>query len=103
MFVVSTIVRLKSTRSGAGFHTSSMRNYIGVNTRVVWGWITRIVVSSRKMKGFAMEVPVIETERLLLRGHRLDDFEALAAMWADPAVVRFIGGKPSVAAKLNVQ
>jgi len=42
-----------------------------------------------------MDVPVIETERLTLRGHRLDDFEALAAMWADPAVARFIGGKPS--------
>ena len=42
-----------------------------------------------------MDVPVIETERLLLRGHRLDDFEDLAAMWADPAVTRFIGGKPS--------
>jgi RimJ/RimL family protein N-acetyltransferase len=38
--------------------------------------------------------PVIETERLLLRPHRVDDFEACAAMWADPAVTRFIGGKP---------
>lgn len=42
-----------------------------------------------------MEIPVLETERLILRGHRLDDFDALAAMWADPAVVRHIGGKPS--------
>ena len=42
-----------------------------------------------------MDVPVIETERLILRGHRLDDFEALAAMWGDAAVARFIGGKPS--------
>ncbi len=42
-----------------------------------------------------MTVPVIETERLVLRGHRLDDFEALAAMWGDPEVARFIGGKPS--------
>lgn len=41
------------------------------------------------------EVPEIETERLLLRGHRLDDFDASAAMWADPAVARHIGGKPS--------
>ena len=40
-------------------------------------------------------IPVIETERLRLRGHTLDDFAALAAMWADPAVVRFISGKPS--------
>jgi RimJ/RimL family protein N-acetyltransferase len=40
-------------------------------------------------------VPVIETERLRLRGHELRDFDASAAMWADPEVARFIGGKPS--------
>jgi RimJ/RimL family protein N-acetyltransferase len=39
-------------------------------------------------------IPTIETERLILRPHRLDDFEAYAEMWADPDVVRFIGGKP---------
>jgi RimJ/RimL family protein N-acetyltransferase len=38
---------------------------------------------------------VIETERLLLRGHKLSDFESLAAMWADPGVTRYIGGKPA--------
>jgi RimJ/RimL family protein N-acetyltransferase len=36
----------------------------------------------------------IETERLILRRHRLDDFAHSAAMWADPAVTRHIGGKP---------
>ena len=40
-------------------------------------------------------VPEIETLRLRLRGHRLDDFDRLAALWADPIVTRFIGGKPS--------
>ena len=40
-------------------------------------------------------VPVIETQRLRLRGHRLDDFDACAALWGDPIVTRFIGGKPS--------
>lgn len=40
-------------------------------------------------------IPVVETERLRLRGHRLEDFEALATMWAEPQVTRFIGGKPS--------
>lgn len=40
-------------------------------------------------------VPILETERLRLRGHTLSDFEALAAMWADPVVVRHISGKPS--------
>ena len=39
-------------------------------------------------------IPVIETERLVLRGHRLDDFDAHAAFWADPVVTRFIGGQP---------
>jgi RimJ/RimL family protein N-acetyltransferase len=34
------------------------------------------------------QVPVIETERLKLRGHQLDDFAVYAAMWADPIVTR---------------
>jgi RimJ/RimL family protein N-acetyltransferase len=42
----------------------------------------------------SMGVPDIETNRLILRAHRLDDFPALAAMWGDPAVARFIGGRP---------
>ncbi|HEX6858670.1 MAG TPA: GNAT family N-acetyltransferase [Caulobacteraceae bacterium] len=40
-------------------------------------------------------VPVVETERLRLRRHRLADFEPMLAMWADPEVTRFIGGRPS--------
>ncbi|MCG7392969.1 GNAT family N-acetyltransferase [Microvirga sp. ACRRW] len=40
-------------------------------------------------------VPVLETERLTLRGHRLDDFEDSFALWSDPDVTRFIGGRPS--------
>jgi RimJ/RimL family protein N-acetyltransferase len=39
--------------------------------------------------------PVLETGRLRLRGHRLDDYAALAAIWGDPEIVRFIGGVPS--------
>jgi RimJ/RimL family protein N-acetyltransferase len=42
-----------------------------------------------------MTAPTLETTRLRLRAHRLDDFEASFAMWSDPAVTRFIGGKPS--------
>ena len=38
---------------------------------------------------------MLETERLRLRAHRLDDFAASLAMWSDPAVTRYIGGKPS--------
>jgi RimJ/RimL family protein N-acetyltransferase len=41
-----------------------------------------------------VEVPVIETERLRLRGHRPEDFAVCTAMWADPVVTRYIGGKP---------
>jgi RimJ/RimL family protein N-acetyltransferase len=40
-------------------------------------------------------VPIIETERLTLRGHRLDDYDASAAMWGDANVVRYISGNPS--------
>ena len=41
-----------------------------------------------------MDIPILETERLILRGHRRDDFPDYARMWADPDVTRFIGGKP---------
>lgn len=39
-------------------------------------------------------IPEIVTDRLRLRGHAMDDFGASAAMWADPMVTRFIGGRP---------
>lgn len=39
-------------------------------------------------------VPEIVTSRLRLRGHRMEDFSASAAMWADPEVIRFISGRP---------
>jgi len=42
----------------------------------------------------ASDVPTLETPRLRLRPYRPDDFPAYAAMWADQAVVRFIGGVP---------
>jgi RimJ/RimL family protein N-acetyltransferase len=42
----------------------------------------------------AIEVPILETERLRLRGHRLEDFAHCAAMWADPKVTQYVGGKP---------
>lgn len=38
--------------------------------------------------------PTLETARLRLRGHQLDDFAPSAAMWADPAVVRYIRPTP---------
>jgi RimJ/RimL family protein N-acetyltransferase len=45
----------------------------------------------------AMTASVLETERLVLRGHQASDFDACAAMWADPEVTRHISGKPSTA------
>jgi RimJ/RimL family protein N-acetyltransferase len=40
------------------------------------------------------EVPVIETDRLRLRAHRPEDLGEGTAMWGDPIVTRYIGGKP---------
>lgn len=39
--------------------------------------------------------PRLETERLVLRETRAEDFEPSAALWGDERVVRHIGGKPS--------
>ena len=39
-------------------------------------------------------VPTVETPRLRLRPHRRDDFPACIALWADPYVTRYIGGRP---------
>jgi RimJ/RimL family protein N-acetyltransferase len=39
-------------------------------------------------------IPALETERLRLRAHRVEDLDACVAMWADPVVTRHIGGKP---------
>jgi len=46
------------------------------------------------MHQFSTSVPLLETERLKLRGHVLADFPYCAAMWADPLVTQFIGGRP---------
>jgi RimJ/RimL family protein N-acetyltransferase len=42
-----------------------------------------------------MTAPEIETARLHLRAATLADLEDVAALWADPEVVRFIGGQVS--------
>jgi RimJ/RimL family protein N-acetyltransferase len=41
----------------------------------------------------SLTIPTLETERLILRGNKLEDFPALAAIWSDPEVVRHISGK----------
>lgn len=35
-------------------------------------------------------IPIIETPRLILRGHSLADFEIAADMWGDPRITRYI-------------
>jgi RimJ/RimL family protein N-acetyltransferase len=37
--------------------------------------------------------PIVETERLRLRAHTAEDFDAVRLMWNDPIVTRFIGGR----------
>jgi RimJ/RimL family protein N-acetyltransferase len=49
-------------------------------------------VSLRPLPG--ARAPSIETERLVLRAHRPADLPDCAAMWGDPAVTRYIGGRP---------
>ena len=39
-------------------------------------------------------VPVLSTARLILRGHGAEDLDAVLALWSDPEVVRYIGGRP---------
>ena len=40
--------------------------------------------------------PTLETPRLILRGHRPDDFSEVSKLWCDPRVTRLIG-KPQTA------
>lgn len=47
-------------------------------------------------KNMAMtNIPVIETERLRLREHRIGDLSDCVSMWADPAITRYTIGNPS--------
>jgi RimJ/RimL family protein N-acetyltransferase len=41
--------------------------------------------------------PTLETPRLILRSHQRGDYDALHAVWSDPQVTRFIGGRASLA------
>jgi RimJ/RimL family protein N-acetyltransferase len=39
------------------------------------------------------QAPTLSTDRLVLRAHAAEDLAALTALWADPDVVRHIGGR----------
>jgi RimJ/RimL family protein N-acetyltransferase len=41
-----------------------------------------------------VQIPVVETERLTLRGHRVEDLDDAHALWSDPLVTQYIGGRP---------
>jgi RimJ/RimL family protein N-acetyltransferase len=40
------------------------------------------------------EAPALQTPRLILRPHRLDDYAACRRLWGDSDVVRHVGGVP---------
>ncbi len=41
-----------------------------------------------------MDIPVLETTRLRLRGHYPTDLTASLAMWQEPAFYQYLGGQP---------
>lgn len=41
----------------------------------------------------ATPIPVLEGERVRLRGHVVADFPNLCALWADPNVIKYISGR----------
>ena len=41
-----------------------------------------------------MTIPTVETDRLRLRAHRTEDLDLYAALWSEPAVIRFTSGRP---------
>jgi len=45
----------------------------------------------------SIAIPILESPRLLLRGHRLEDYANCTALWGDPRVTQYIGGKPLTA------
>jgi len=53
------------------------------------------IVESRRGPMTNMKAPTLITPRLKLRAHLLSDFENVAALWADPEVIRKISGVPS--------
>jgi RimJ/RimL family protein N-acetyltransferase len=46
-------------------------------------------------QGLTLAIPAVDTERLTLRGHRIEDLAECSAMWADAEVTRYISGRPN--------
>jgi RimJ/RimL family protein N-acetyltransferase len=47
-----------------------------------------------RMMATDIPIPRLETPRLILRANRFEDFEAMVAIWTDPAVRRHFHGDP---------
>ena len=47
------------------------------------------------MNAIDLHIPVLETPRLILRGHRLEDLDAMMAIWSDPIVRRYFHARPN--------
>ena len=41
-----------------------------------------------------IDAPILETKRLILRGYKPEDFDALAQFMMDPEVTRYLSGQP---------
>jgi RimJ/RimL family protein N-acetyltransferase len=52
-------------------------------------------MSSSKLQDSIRAAPLLETDRLILRSHRLDDYPDCIAMWRDPQVVKYTIGSES--------
>jgi len=54
------------------------------------------IASSGRIRMIAtdLHIPTLETPRLILRAHRLEDFEAMVALWSDPIVRKHFHGTP---------
>lgn len=85
-------VRKTSLPCRAGPHTAS-RTFARHRTVAPPGITETMKIALRSAPLTA--APEIETERLRLRGHRVDDFADCVAMWSEPDVVRYTIKEPS--------
>lgn len=59
--------------------------------------VAGVIVEDHRVAGAEPKrtaAPKLETPRLTLRAHTLEDFPACVAMWSDAGVTHFIGGQP---------
>src|SRR3712207_9437347 len=96
LFPYTTLFRSRLPTPGAGAEPDleGLRQARGpeeARSCVTWGRFNPQGVEAVPTR----DIPAIDTERLMLRGPRREDFEESFAMWGDPRVTKYIGGKPS--------